>query len=224
MFAGPTDVAYLPAASTVTVLHARAAGGSRSAGRRTDAVAARRASCPRPRSRSSCAGRAVQPAGAQLRHPAARWPAGAIIACEVITPGRQLVVLPRAQARRGDRARVGAGGDLLLRDRRRPERRAGPRLLPHLLLAGSRDRPAARRSATGTRSWCRTAGTDRASAAPGHDMYYLNVMAGPRSERAWKITDHPDQAWVRGHLGRPADRPATGRQRGLLIMAARPCS
>jgi 5-deoxy-glucuronate isomerase len=35
-------------------------------------------------------------------------------------------------------------------------------------------------------------------AAPGFDMYYLNVMAGPGAERAWKITDHPDQAWVRG--------------------------
>jgi 5-deoxy-glucuronate isomerase len=22
-------------------------------------------------------------------------------------------------------------------------------------------------------------------------------MAGPSSERAWKISDHPDQAWVR---------------------------
>ncbi|BBG03285.1 MULTISPECIES: 5-deoxy-glucuronate isomerase [Pseudonocardia] len=35
------------------------------------------------------------------------------------------------------------------------------------------------------------------AAAPGHDMYYLNVMAGPGDERAWLITDHPDQAWVR---------------------------
>jgi 5-deoxy-glucuronate isomerase len=34
-------------------------------------------------------------------------------------------------------------------------------------------------------------------AAPGFDMYYLNVMAGPGTERAWKITDHPDHAWVR---------------------------
>jgi 5-deoxy-glucuronate isomerase len=34
-------------------------------------------------------------------------------------------------------------------------------------------------------------------AAPGFDMYYLNVMAGPGAERAWKISDHPDQAWVR---------------------------
>lgn len=36
------------------------------------------------------------------------------------------------------------------------------------------------------------------AAAPGHDMYYLNVMAGPEVERAWNITDHPEQTWVRG--------------------------
>ena len=29
-------------------------------------------------------------------------------------------------------------------------------------------------------------------------MYYLNVMAGPEAERAWNITDHPEQTWVRG--------------------------
>jgi 5-deoxy-glucuronate isomerase len=34
-------------------------------------------------------------------------------------------------------------------------------------------------------------------AAPGYDMYYLNVMAGPGRERAWRITDHPDHGWVR---------------------------
>jgi 5-deoxy-glucuronate isomerase len=35
-------------------------------------------------------------------------------------------------------------------------------------------------------------------AAPGHDMYYLNVMAGPGLERSWLICDHPDHAWIRG--------------------------
>ncbi len=34
-------------------------------------------------------------------------------------------------------------------------------------------------------------------AAPGHDMYYLNVMAGPAADRQWLITDHPEQTWVR---------------------------
>nr|WSX54686.1 5-deoxy-glucuronate isomerase [Streptomyces sp. NBC_00974] len=34
-------------------------------------------------------------------------------------------------------------------------------------------------------------------AAPGHDMYYLNVMAGPDETREWLICDHPDHAWIR---------------------------
>ncbi|MGW7462382.1 5-deoxy-glucuronate isomerase [Streptomyces sp. NPDC054797] len=35
-------------------------------------------------------------------------------------------------------------------------------------------------------------------AAPGHDMYYLNVMAGPPGEpREWLIRDHPDHSWIR---------------------------
>lgn len=34
-------------------------------------------------------------------------------------------------------------------------------------------------------------------AAPGYDMYYLNVMAGPGKERAWRICDDPSHAWVR---------------------------
>jgi len=34
-------------------------------------------------------------------------------------------------------------------------------------------------------------------AAPGYDMWYLNVMAGP-AERAWRFCDDPAHAWVRG--------------------------
>jgi 5-deoxy-glucuronate isomerase len=36
-----------------------------------------------------------------------------------------------------------------------------------------------------------------AAAAPGYDLYYLNVMAGPDPERAWRITDDPAHAWIR---------------------------
>lgn len=36
-----------------------------------------------------------------------------------------------------------------------------------------------------------------AVAAPGYDLYYLNVMAGPEAERAWLISDDPAHAWVR---------------------------
>ena len=39
-----------------------------------------------------------------------------------------------------------------------------------------------------------------AAAAPGHHMYYLNVMAGPSEERVWKFCDDPAHAWVRAAL------------------------
>jgi 5-deoxy-glucuronate isomerase len=35
-------------------------------------------------------------------------------------------------------------------------------------------------------------------AAPGFDLYYLNVMAGPGVERRWLITDDPTTSWLRG--------------------------
>lgn len=42
-------------------------------------------------------------------------------------------------------------------------------------------------------------------AAPGYDLYYLNVMAGP-GERSWLICDHPEHAWVRDTWsGQPVD-------------------
>ncbi|MDT5135285.1 MAG: 5-deoxy-glucuronate isomerase [Mycobacterium sp.] len=34
-------------------------------------------------------------------------------------------------------------------------------------------------------------------AAPGHDMYYLNVMAGSGPKRAWLISFDPQQDWLR---------------------------
>ena len=36
-----------------------------------------------------------------------------------------------------------------------------------------------------------------AMAPPGYDLYYLNVMAGPGATRAWLISDDPAHAWVR---------------------------
>lgn len=34
-------------------------------------------------------------------------------------------------------------------------------------------------------------------AAPGYDLYYLNVMAGPDPDRVWQISDDPAHAWIR---------------------------
>ncbi len=45
-------------------------------------------------------------------------------------------------------------------------------------------------------------------AAPGHHMYYLNIMAGPVPGRAWCISDDPAQTWLRGTW---ADQPMDPR-------------
>jgi 5-deoxy-glucuronate isomerase len=47
-----------------------------------------------------------------------------------------------------------------------------------------------------------------AVAAPDADLYYLNVMAGPGPERAWRICDDPAHAWVRETW---ADQPVDPR-------------
>ncbi|MCL1588004.1 MAG: 5-deoxy-glucuronate isomerase [Actinomycetia bacterium] len=55
-----------------------------------------------------------------------------------------------------------------------------------------------------------------AAASPQHHMYYLNVMAGPSPERAWRFCDDPALAWVRDALeDLPADPrlPMTGPKR-----------
>lgn len=34
-------------------------------------------------------------------------------------------------------------------------------------------------------------------AAPGYDLYYLNVMAGPSEDSTWLMTDDPHHTWIR---------------------------
>lgn len=46
-----------------------------------------------------------------------------------------------------------------------------------------------------------------AAAAPGYDLYYLNVMAGPGDERAWRISDDPAHAWIRSTWDAEAPDP-----------------
>ena len=53
-------------------------------------------------------------------------------------------------------------------------------------------------------------------AAPGYDLYYLNVMAGPGADRAWRFTDDPAHAWIRDTWpGQEVDRrlPMTATRR-----------
>ena len=121
-----------------------------------------------------------------------RFEADSMIACEVITPGGNWSCYPAAQARReqptskpqleeiyyfeiAERAPTGQRGFGYHRVYGTPERpievleevRSGDVVLvPHGYHGPS-------------------------IAAPGHHMYYLNVMAGPGADRAWKIATTP---------------------------------
>ena len=35
------------------------------------------------------------------------------------------------------------------------------------------------------------------AAAPGYDLYFFNIMAGPDPVREWNVTDDPHHAWIR---------------------------
>jgi 5-deoxy-glucuronate isomerase len=193
VFAGPTDVAYVGSGQSVCL---RSAEGGRFAlcGARSD----------QPRSLHHLAAmdvpverRGAGPSSRLVRNfgiPGA-LEANSIIACEVITPGGNWSSYP---AHKHDEA---TEHESELEEIYYFEIAAGPAGEPGLgyfrtsssgraieLLEEVRDRD----TVLVPYGW-----HGPAVAAPGHDMYYLNVMAGPGSEREWKITDHPEQAWVR---------------------------
>ena len=141
----------------------------------------------------------LQPPGAQLRH-RGRLRGRLVDRLRGHHAGRQLVELPRAQARREHADRVGARGDLLLRDRRAGCPR---RLASASATTGSTARPTVpievlEEVRSGDVVLVPHGYHGPSVAAPGYHMYYLNVMAGPGAERAWKIVDDPEHAWLRG--------------------------
>ena len=154
------------------------------------------------RGRASPAGRCATSA------PRTRCEASKIIACEVITPGGNWSSYP---AHKHDQA---SEHESELEEIYYFEIAAGPDGEPGFGFMRTSSSPGKddrhpRRGArpghgAGPYGWhgpcCR---------GPGFDMYYLNVMAGPAAERAWKISDHPDQSWVRDTWADPADRPST---------------
>ena len=183
------------AGSPVAICGARAA-----APRCRDEVPARR----RGRgARSSCAAPAAASREVRNFGVPGVLEADSIIACEVHHPGRQLELVPAAQARRGARrGRDRARGDLLLRDRgpRPAPRRPGSR--PGRLPAGLRHRRAAHRRARRGAHRRRRARAARL-ARPVDGRARLRPVLPERdgraraTERAWLICDDPAHAWVR---------------------------
>jgi 5-deoxy-glucuronate isomerase len=193
VFAGPTDVAYVGTGQSAGL---RSAEGGRFAlcGARTD----------RPRQSHYLAATDV-PVERRGAGPSSRLvrnfgipgvlEANSIIACEVITPGGNWSSYPahkhdQHSDRESELEEVyyfeiadGPAGEPGL-----GYFRTSSSVRPIELLEEVRDRD----TVLVPYGW-----HGPAVAAPGHDMYYLNVMAGPGSQRQWKITDHPEQAWVR---------------------------
>ena len=195
VFVGPTDFAYLPVDSLATL---RSAAGGRFAlcGARTEEVL--------PFRYGPAAGVPVELRGAgaasrQVRNFATpeALEAGALIACEVITPDGNWSSYP---AHKHDEE---TATESVLEEIYYFEIAAGPHGEPGLGFMRASSSPGHpidvleevhdRDTVLVPHGW-----HGPCVAAPGHPMYYLNVMAGPSPERAWKISDHPDQTWVRG--------------------------
>lgn len=193
VFAGPTDFAYLPARTSGT-LHSERGGRFALCSTRADSQHAPRYG---PADAVPVELRGAGPSSRQVRNFATpeALNAAAIIACEVITPGGNWSSYP---AHKHDTA---SEHESELEEIYYFEIAAGPHGEPGLgfmrtssspghpieICAEVHDRDAVL-VPYGWHGPC--------VAAPGHDMYYLNVMAGP-GERSWKISDHPDQTWVR---------------------------
>jgi 5-deoxy-glucuronate isomerase len=194
VFAGPTDFLYVPLGTTAT-LHS--AGGGRFA------LCSARARRRLPVRYGPAAGVPVELRGAgrcsrQVNNfaTAGVFEADSLIACEVITPaGNWSSYPPHKHDETSDveseleeiyyfevsPGPQGRPGFAYQRVYGTPER-------PIDVLAEVRDRDVV----LIPHGW-----HGPSIASPGHDLYYLNVMAGPGEERAWRIVDDPAHAWIR---------------------------
>lgn len=194
VFARATDFAYVPVGAEVTV--SSAAGGRFAlAGARTEVVLpfrhGKRADVPVELRGAGSASRQVRNFGT-----VEAFETGALIACEVVTPGGNWSSYP---AHKHDET---TEHESELEEIYYFEIAAGPDGHPGFGYHRTSSSPAGeidvlaevhdRDTALVPHGW-----HGPCVAAPGFDMFYLNVMAGPGEERAWRITDHPDQAWVR---------------------------
>jgi 5-deoxy-glucuronate isomerase len=210
VFAGPTDVAYLPAGSETTI---RAQGPARVAlavattGGATDPAADR---TPAPFRHLLATDVPVELRGAGQCSREVRnfgtpgvLDAQAIIACEVVTPSGNWSSYP---PHKHDEERPGAETELEeiyyfeVQSDGTAQGATDTSPVGYQRVYGTGERPidvlAEVRSGDVVlvpHGW-----HGPAMAAPGYDLYYLNVMAGPGPERAWLICDDPAHAWVRG--------------------------
>jgi len=205
VFAGPTDVCYVPAAARLVLV---------------STASARVALCWAPTARESTAPfrhlrreevpvelRGAGRASREVRNfgTPAVLDADSIIACEVVTPAGNWSSYP---PHKHDEERPGVETELeeIYYFEIAAETPQGSGRMPqpsdplgYHRVYGTADRPidviAEVRSGDVVlvpHGW-----HGPSMAPPGYDLYYLNVMAGPGAERAWLIRDDPAHGWVR---------------------------
>ncbi len=213
VFAGPTDVAFVPAGSSLTV---RAAGGPA----RVALCGARTAGAgsAHPFRHVTAGEVAVELRGAgqcsrEVRNfgTPAVLDADSIIACEVVTPAGNWSSYP---PHKHDEDRDGVETELeeiyLFATQVTAGSQVGEGADPvgYQRVYGTAQRPidVLAEVRTGDVVLVPHGWHGPSMAAPGYDLYYLNVMAGPGRVRAWLICDDPSHGWVRDTwAGLPVD-------------------
>ena len=192
VWSGPSDFLYAPPSAAIEV---DSAGGGRFA------VATARAERRFPARYIPASDVAVEMRGAgassrEVRNFAAahRFEADRVIAVEVLSPGGNWGSYPphKHDEVRADETELEEIYHYVVADG------PGGAGLAYQHVYGTPDRPIDLLTTVGTgdvvlvpHGW-----HGPAMAAPGYDLYYLNVMAGP-GERAWRACDDPSHAWVR---------------------------
>ena len=193
VFAGPTDFAYLPRGTTATLVSQTGARIAVTTARAGNRLPFRHV----PAAEVSVELRGAGPSSRAVRNFAspAAFEADRLIAVEVVTPGGNWSSYP---PHKHDEERP---GEAILEEIYYYEVAAGPAGpgLAYQRVYGTPERPIDVLVEVGhgdvvliPHGW-----HGPSMAAPGYDLYYLNVMAGPAAERAWRITDDPAHAWVR---------------------------
>jgi 5-deoxy-glucuronate isomerase len=194
VFAGPTDFAYLPRDAVATL---RSERGGRFA------LCGARARRRLPVRYGPAAGVPVELRGAgrcsrQVNNFATAdvFEADAVIACEVITPAGNWSSYPPHKHDRTSDVETELEEIYYFEVSPGPEGQAG---LAYQRVYGTPERPidVLAEVRDGDVVLIPHGWHGPSIAAPGHDLYYLNVMAGPGAERAWRIVDDPAHAWIR---------------------------
>ncbi|WP_306322131.1 MULTISPECIES: 5-deoxy-glucuronate isomerase [unclassified Streptomyces] len=192
VFAAATDFAYVPRASEVTVTSAAGGRFALPSARTERALPARYG-------RKEDVPVELRGAGACSRQVnnyclPGTFEADQLLVCEVLTPGGNWSSYP---PHKHDEARPGQESQL--EEIYYFQLSGGADAFAYQRVYGTEDRPldVLAEVRSGDTVLIPHGWHGPSIAAPGYDLYYLNVMAGPGQDRAWLICDDPAHGWVR---------------------------